>query len=362
MPFDTRQLLAVGYLLFCGCASALASDDTVDHCDRLTAGPEDPHRRADPVELAEIDVAAALEACGSARTEHPNEPRLHYQYGRALMAAGQETEAHRSWRRASVYDYEAALYELGRPLLEWSPSQPSMAMRASEGYELLLRAAKRGHAGAAESLGAAHERGWGTYRDLQAASYWYNQAVAAGSISAMHRLGRLLLKESWLKADPKMVLQLFENAAAAGYIDSMVALGRMYERGTGVEADPRLALEWYRKAAERDDAEAMVRLGRLYERGVGTGRNLTTAESWFRRAAEKGVWAGQVALARLLLGKSGWAAEREALTWLTVAALLGDEVAEAEARALAQRLRPIHRRAAEAAARAWVDEFNTARK
>lgn len=319
---SARQSLLIALLAaFAPCTGAAATDkaDPTDRCDRLAAGPDDPHRQADPVELGRIDVPAALAMCESALARDPENPRLHYQYGRALLAAGREDDARRSWRRAAVFDYEAALYELGRTLLV--PGNTLPGIRAREGQELLFRAAGRGHIGAAETLGQVYEKGHGVPPSAVAAARWYGVAVAGGSVLAMQRLGVMYMDGRGVEQNPRRAIELFETAAAVGDTRSMNALGWIYEKGTGVEADAAEALLWYRKAAELGWTPA------------------------------------QVSLARLLLKEDGRDANREAFTWLTIAELLGDEPAANEASALVGRLSAEEKRKAEEAAHAWVDEF-----
>ena len=75
-------LLTVSMPLTAGQQDKIA-ERSIAECDRLAASPDDPERKADGVDLAEINTAAAVEACSQAVILDDN-PRLKYQYARSL--------------------------------------------------------------------------------------------------------------------------------------------------------------------------------------------------------------------------------------------------------------------------------------
>ncbi|MGH6933886.1 MAG: tetratricopeptide repeat protein [Dongiaceae bacterium] len=239
MTYRIRSSFALALIALVGLLSgpAARAESVGDLCDRLTAGPDDPDRRADAVPLAEIAVPAAIGACRAAVFKEPREPRWHYQLGRALLAAGRLGQARRSWGRAAIFDYPAALFDLGRQSM---PGPGSLkTMHAFEAYSLLWRAANQGHAGAAEAVGRAHRYGTGVPESLEWAARWYAVAAAEGNVSAMRRLAAMYLNGTGVRRDLRKTVALLEMAAATGDPASIDALSWLRrQRVDGVsEAD-----------------------------------------------------------------------------------------------------------------------------
>lgn len=217
-----------------------------DRCDRLAAGPDDPARRADPVQLSDIDWRMAIMACRAASAKEPRVARWHYQLGRALLAAGRESDARRSWGHAAIFDYPAALFELGRARMP-GPGDPR-TMHAFEAYSLLWRAANQGHAGAAEAVGRAQQYGTGVPRSLEEAARWYAVAAAGGNVSAMRRLAAMNRNGTGVQRDIRKATVLLRKAAATGDTASMNALGWL-DLGNAVDRDRfERAARWFDRA------------------------------------------------------------------------------------------------------------------
>jgi len=89
-----------------------AAESAAGRCDRLAAEPGAVEGVAG-VELAAIDAEAAIAACAAALEESPTDPRLAYQYARALERAGRLEEAQRlyGWAAADGYAPAAAALE-----------------------------------------------------------------------------------------------------------------------------------------------------------------------------------------------------------------------------------------------------------
>ena len=119
-----------------------------DECDRLAAHPTDPRAHARGVELAKIEVEAAIVACTAALHDNPDGIRFIYQLGRA-------NDAGRRYERARELYTTAG--ELGYPM-------------AMIGLSLLV------------------ERGQGGPHDLAAASAWAERATTTGLPLAFSRL------------------------------------------------------------------------------------------------------------------------------------------------------------------------------
>ena len=89
------------------------ADDVAD-CDRLAAAPHDEHKVEAGViwDKLTTQAEAAIAACRAAIAAQPDEARFKYQLGRALDAAGQNSEAIEWYERVAGPDYPAALAEL----------------------------------------------------------------------------------------------------------------------------------------------------------------------------------------------------------------------------------------------------------
>lgn len=103
------------YLSLCAVvlAAGAARADPAEDCDRLAAAPG-----ADGagVPLDAIDAAAAILACGQAVSAHPGEPRLLFQYGRALERSGDIEAAARLYEWAAADGFAPAQEALGPAL------------------------------------------------------------------------------------------------------------------------------------------------------------------------------------------------------------------------------------------------------
>jgi len=99
-------------------------------CDDLAAHPEDRGRKGPGVEDDKI-APAAVETCTLAVRQNPDEPRLHFQLGRAYWAAGRHDEALDSFLKAEESGYAPAYFYLGqayeRGLVEGRRADPAAA-------------------------------------------------------------------------------------------------------------------------------------------------------------------------------------------------------------------------------------------
>jgi hypothetical protein len=141
-------LLALAFFL-AGVAPGAAQGSPAQECDRLAAETDGAGNPAVPLDA--IDAEAALAACAAALEEQPADPRLAYQYGRALERAGRLEDARRlyAWAAAGgLAPAEAALQRLsaaGDAVGAASAATPAAEQdkRASEGYAGLAAALRR---------------------------------------------------------------------------------------------------------------------------------------------------------------------------------------------------------------------------
>ncbi|MCG8548195.1 MAG: tetratricopeptide repeat protein [Alphaproteobacteria bacterium] len=121
----------------------------VTACDRLAADPADPRRVTEGVAMADFDADSALEACAAAIEYDPNNPRLHFQLGRTLVAMGQEDQALDFLEPAAEVNYPAAEGYIGDMLFADEKGGDSSFKAAMAYYG---RAAKGGYKPAADVI------------------------------------------------------------------------------------------------------------------------------------------------------------------------------------------------------------------
>lgn len=118
-----------------------AHSTDVTECDRLAAHPSDPHRVADGLTRAEMNLEAVKTACHQALNEDPDNPRLNYQLARAYGYAGRHTEGDVYRHRALKAGYPQSLFVVGYIMVTgWDGSEP----RPCTGGELIRRSALAG--------------------------------------------------------------------------------------------------------------------------------------------------------------------------------------------------------------------------
>ena len=135
--------------------------DLVTECDVLAAHPDDPQRMAEGVSDDRIVPRLAMLACERALQEDALDPRLSFQMGRALSAAGKRAKA----------------------------------------FEHLKRAAEARHAAAYAYLGDAYQFGYGVPSDLAKALGAYKSAQAGGFASAEAQIEQITFDKSIFALD-----------------------------------------------------------------------------------------------------------------------------------------------------------------
>lgn len=116
-------------------------------CDELAGSPMDPVRVTPGVAWDRLDAARAVPACREAVTSADRNPRLWFQYGRALERANQLPQAIEAYRRATELDHAAAHNNLGE-LYRDAKGVPRDVLRAED---LFARSAKLGSSEGADN-------------------------------------------------------------------------------------------------------------------------------------------------------------------------------------------------------------------
>ena len=135
-------------------------------CDQLATDPHDPGKKASGTKLGRIDTARAVPACQQAVDAIPREPRLGYQLGRALEAAGKYDLAVAAYRKAA--EYAPAMFRLGFLYKKGE----GVAKDAAKAVEWFRKAADKGYTDAQFHLGVMYEEGTGVAQDYKEAYFW----------------------------------------------------------------------------------------------------------------------------------------------------------------------------------------------
>ncbi|HEX4767590.1 MAG TPA: caspase family protein [Lichenihabitans sp.] len=175
-------------------APAGPTDPSVAECDRLAAWAGDPTKPADVagVEPDAIDAATAEPACAAALKARPQDVRVKFQLGLALMRKSGSEKAPSPETLAAIR--EAA--EGGEPaaallMAFFLMNESSGIYDPAGGLRLLRKAAEGGVVIGELRLADALALGDHTTKDLAEARLWYGKAAAAGNGEATAALQRL---------------------------------------------------------------------------------------------------------------------------------------------------------------------------
>ncbi|HSU87106.1 MAG TPA: tetratricopeptide repeat protein, partial [Chthoniobacterales bacterium] len=197
-------------------------------------------------------------------------------------------------------------------------------------FAWLCAAAASGRGHAMAEVGLRYSNGAGVERDLVKAAQWFEQAWAAGDVSAGTLLAECYLLGKGVTKNETKAIALLQDAAAAHDPRAMDQLGTCYHKGIGVARDDRKAFRFYnaasnlnyldsrgnlgvlyltsdetdlgkdetartekavnlfREGAKQNNAFCMFLYARCFELGTGVDENLGEATDWYRRAAEAG--------------------------------------------------------------------------
>ncbi len=251
MPIASRAFvptLTIAAALLLSLAPTVATAQSPDEmipapvCDMLAAHPFDPGRVGRGTVLHQIDADRAVAACSAAVEADPGNPRLIYQLGRALDAAGQIDEAQARYTRAADTGYVPAMNSLATTMLY---------------------------------------RENAALTDAPIALTWLRRAADAGFAPALVTLGDLHVEGRAVEANPATAAGFYRRAAEMGSPDGQTALAGAYADGTGVTRDDAEAERLYRLAVAQNWGDALNDYAWfLYQRN----RDLPEAERLARRA------------------------------------------------------------------------------
>ncbi|MCJ2043481.1 sel1 repeat family protein [Methylobacterium sp. J-078] len=226
-----------------------------------------------------------------------------YNMGLALKQGPKSdlTEAEHYFSIASNQHHPEAIYELAYvQLTQLAPeSDPEQAL------ELLRKAAKAGHVGAAFLIGDVYSRGDRVRPDLREAAQWFRRAADAGHVQSQFQIGCFFAQGEGVPRDLANAVRYFEFCATNGHAVGAYNLGIFYENGQGVSTNLNLALKWLRVAADGGLPQAQVRLGALLASGRVEGEDIEAGRELLETAAAQDSSEAEFALAQLMLREGG---------------------------------------------------------
>lgn len=135
-----------------------------------------------------------------------------------------------------------------------------------------------------------------------------------------------------------------------GYDDKLAAF---------IKGDYVTAEKQFREAAERGEAEAQYHLALMYDGGKGVPQDDAEAMAWYRKAADQGYAPAQYNLGMMYyFGKGVPQDYVAAYTWTMLADTHGESHATDAMPAMAEKMSAEQIAAANAAARAWMEEHH----
>lgn len=290
---------AAGSALQSAPRSEAGADDPVSLCRQVAGDPLSnawlegrwvKSRRHPPSPgFQRLNAEVAIEVCRQSLESLGTETEVEALLGRALVAAGRQTEALRYLRPAADQGSPTAQYTLGTLLQRGLRGAPDI-----EGARSLFQAAAdQGHIGAAFELGLIYRHGIG------------------------------------VRPDPILAIALLRRAASGGYEWAQYELGSFYfSEGLSGQQDAEQAAIFWQQAAEQGHAASAQALGMMFKEGNGVPANFSAASKWLRLAVVQGYKDAQRPLAEtLLLTGGGVETETEAIQLLEQAARRDDHEA-----------------------------------
>jgi TPR repeat protein len=156
-----------------------------------------------------------------------------------------------------------------------------------QGLSYYREAAAQGEEGIPFILGAELMRGVGKWADPFEGIQWFAKGAQGGDVESMAMLASVLAESGQSLEDP-MVAEWLRTAAVAGSLLAMHTLGKNLAYGRGMAQSEGEAVGWFRKGAELGFVPSMGELGRLLIGGRGVPQDEDEGLRWCRRGAELG--------------------------------------------------------------------------
>ena len=240
----------------------------------------------------EIEPEAALAACEAAVAAAPEEPRFHYQLGRAYTALRRHEDAITSYTKARDLGYTRGWLALGRAIegLEAAQGGKFSEQASEEVLQLFARGVDEGDPYAFYALGRQMMRFGGT-NEIEVEGYdLIIRSLEVGHTFAMNELASFYLDEDSDFYDGERGLRYLRESASRNDIYGYNALGLAYMRGRGgLDSDDEVAMEFFLSASEGGHPFAPFNIARMHRDGrAGGPADLNAAIDWFDIGLHRG--------------------------------------------------------------------------
>ena len=161
-----------------------------------------------------------------------------------------------------------------------------------EDYEqariLFEEALAAGDITAACPLGTIYYQGLGVDKDFKRAVKYYERGANNDDPACLANLGMCYYWGDGVEVNLELSAFYSEKAAKKGNIKGMFDTALNYQRGIGKRVDLKKTLFWLEKAAKNDNIDALVELGCIYQRGEYVQKDEKKAIDYFKKAANAG--------------------------------------------------------------------------
>lgn len=195
---------------------------------------------------------------------------------------------------------------------------------------IALPRAEKGDAASQTLVAEMTMKGQGIRRDVNSAAFWYGQAAERGDPGAMFQYALMLISGRGVAHDKAKADGYMHKAADAGNASAQFNWGQILISQNPGDKGLKLALPYYEKAAAQGLADAQYAVSQLYVSIKDLPEDKKAkAREWLMRAAKAGYDTAQLDMGIWLVNGVGGVRDfDEGFTWLRVAALRGNVVAQ----------------------------------
>lgn len=193
-----------------------------------------------------------------------------------------------------------AFYDLG---MAYYRGELGLNVDNEEAFRWIMKAAKKGHIEAENTIGVFYAEGIHVEKDLEEAIKWYRQAALCGNIVAQSNLGNKYYFGDGVKQDYSEAIKWWSLAADQGYDNAQAFLGDCYFDGEGVNVDYEKAVKLYKKAAIQDNDWAQVKLALCFREGKGVEKDIEKCINLLKTAANNNSIDAMIELAIIYEGE-----------------------------------------------------------
>jgi TPR repeat protein len=182
-------------------------------------------------------------------------------------------------------------------LVAAAPADEALALmeqgKEAEAFALVERAAAQGDPKSIDYLAWFYDSGRHVAADRAKAGALYRRAADLGVAHAQWRLGVMIDSGEFDGATLEEAVRLFAASAAQDFTNGYVSLAVMQSTGRGTPRDYAAAMDNFRKAARLGNIHAFNEIGVMYYNGEGVPADPQEALAWIMVAGVRGDEAAQ---------------------------------------------------------------------